>query len=70
MGNFENKKAIVLGGTSGIGLATAQILRDGGAEVIVGSRREGDIDGVECVQNDVLDREGQALLFEKNHCFY
>ena len=69
MGKFDNRKAIVLGGTSGIGLATVQMLRDGGAEVIAGSRRECEIEGVECVQIDVLDRKGLALLFEKNHGF-
>ena len=69
MANFENKKAIVLGGTSGIGLATTEMLRDAGAEVIAASRREADIDGVECVQVDVLDREGLSTLFEKNHGF-
>ena len=69
MPNFENKKAIVLGGTSGIGLAATEMLRDGGAEVIAGSRRECEIDGVECVQVDVLDREALAELFEKHHGF-
>ena len=47
MGQFTNKKAIVLGGTSGIGLSTTQMLRDAGAEVIAGSRRECEIDGIE-----------------------
>ena len=69
MANFENKKAIVLGGTSGIGLAAVEMLRDGGAEVIAGGRRQTEIDGVECVQVDVLDREALAALFEKHHGF-
>ncbi len=69
MPNFENKKAIVLGGTSGIGLAATEMLRDAGAEVVTGSRSECDIDGVECVQVDVLDREALRTLFEKHHGF-
>ncbi len=69
MADFSGKKAIVLGGTSGIGRATAEMLRDGGAEVIVGSRREAGLDGTECVQVDVLDRDGLATLFEKHAGF-
>ena len=69
MGQFTNKKAIVLGGTSGIGLSTTQMLCDAGAEVIAGSRREREIDGIECVQVDVLDREALSALFEKHHGF-
>ena len=35
MPDFENKKAIVLGGTSGIGLAATEMLRDAGAGRLV-----------------------------------
>lgn len=69
MSSFKNKKAIVLGGTSGIGLSAAEMLRDAGAEVIVAGRSEREIDGVEFVQVDVLDREALRLLFEKHHGF-
>ncbi|MCP4978919.1 MAG: SDR family oxidoreductase [Gammaproteobacteria bacterium] len=69
MSDFAGKKAIVLGGTSGIGLATTEMLLDGGAEVIAAGRRECEIDGVECVQVDVLDRAALAELFEKNNGF-
>ena len=69
MADFSNRKAIVLGGTSGIGLAATEMLRDGGAEVVAGGRRECEIDGVECVQVDVLDRVALDELFEKHHGF-
>jgi NAD(P)-dependent dehydrogenase (short-subunit alcohol dehydrogenase family) len=69
MSNFKNKKAIVLGGTSGIGLSAAEMLRDAGAEVIAGGRSDRQIDGIEYVQVDVLDREALRLLFEKHHGF-
>ncbi len=69
MADFSGKKAIVLGGTSGIGLATTEMLRDAGAQVIAGSRRESSIDGVDCVEIDVLDREGLGALFERHHGF-
>lgn len=69
MSKFENKKAIVLGGTSGIGLETAKFLLEGGAEVIVAGRREVDIEGMASEQVDVLDRAALSDLFEKYHGF-
>jgi NAD(P)-dependent dehydrogenase (short-subunit alcohol dehydrogenase family) len=40
MKRYEGKKVVIIGGTSGIGLATAKMLVDGGARVLVtGGRR-------------------------------
>ncbi len=69
MAKFSGNKAIVLGGTSGIGLETAKRLRDGGAEVIVCSRRQADIEGMTCERVDVLDRDALSALFEKHQGF-
>ncbi len=62
----QGKKALVFGGTSGIGLATTIKLRDAGAEVVAISRdpsKAGDIEGVTLKGCDVLDREALVALF-------
>jgi 3-hydroxy acid dehydrogenase / malonic semialdehyde reductase len=41
---LDGKRAIVTGASSGIGAATARALRDAGARVHTGSRREGNLD--------------------------
>jgi NAD(P)-dependent dehydrogenase (short-subunit alcohol dehydrogenase family) len=40
MGKYEGKKAVVIGGTHGMGLATAKALLDGGSEVLLTGRNE------------------------------
>ena len=40
MERYQGKKAVILGGTSGMGLATAKMLLDGGARVLVTGRSQ------------------------------
>ncbi len=44
---YENKKVVIIGGTSGIGLATAKMLVDGGARVLVTGRSQASLDMAE-----------------------
>ena len=71
--NPQGKRALVLGGTSGIGLAAARILADKGAQVIVMSRSDTNHERARAVlgadadirQLDVLDRDAMADLFKE-----
>ena len=57
-GNFSGKKALVFGGTSGIGLAVVHRLCEQGAEVVAISRdpsKAGDLAGVTLAACDVRD---------------
>jgi NAD(P)-dependent dehydrogenase (short-subunit alcohol dehydrogenase family) len=69
----SGKKALVFGGTSGIGLATAKQLVELGAEVISISRhpeKAGDgLEGISLQQCDVRDREALSELFQKHAPF-
>jgi len=68
---IQGKRAIVLGGTSGIGLETARQLASAGAEVVVGGRSQENRETAAEVlgpkasvrEVDVLDREALANLF-------
>jgi len=50
--DFEGRVALVTGGASGIGAATAERLRDGGARVAVFDRQRADGDAL-AIQGDV-----------------
>ena len=71
--NVAGKKAIIFGGTSGIGLATAKQLVKGGATVIAISRdpsKAGDVpDGITLAKCDVLDQEALVKLFSEHAPF-
>jgi NAD(P)-dependent dehydrogenase (short-subunit alcohol dehydrogenase family) len=44
MDKYDGKKAVVTGGTHGMGLATVQALIEGGAEVLLTGRNEQNLD--------------------------
>ena len=50
MNAFKNKIAVIIGGTSGMGLATAKMLLDGGARVLVTGRSK---EGVESAEKEL-----------------
>jgi NAD(P)-dependent dehydrogenase (short-subunit alcohol dehydrogenase family) len=62
---FENKKAIVAGGSSGIGLATAQLLANNKAQVTVTGRDAGKLKQVQQttgLQTQVVDSADRSAL--------
>jgi len=67
---IRNKRAIVLGGTSGIGLAAVEQLVAEGAEVIAGSRTERPLPrGAHFRAIDVLNRSALEQLFAQHAPF-
>ena len=50
MERYQGKKAVIIGGTSGMGLATAKMLLDGGARVLVTGRSKA---GLESAQKEL-----------------
>jgi NAD(P)-dependent dehydrogenase (short-subunit alcohol dehydrogenase family) len=57
MGIYAGKKAVIVGGTHGMGLATARMLLEGGAEVLVTGRNETNV----ARARDELGPRGHAI---------
>jgi len=72
MGSLDNQNVVVIGGTSGIGLATAVLAKQAGANVWAAGRSEERIAAcgaehpeVQFEQLDIHDNEALKALFEK-----
>lgn len=53
---YNGKRAVVVGGASGMGAAVAELVRDAGAEVVVMDRAPVTLDGVKSMQVDMSDK--------------
>jgi NAD(P)-dependent dehydrogenase (short-subunit alcohol dehydrogenase family) len=64
MERYQGKKAVIIGGTSGMGLATAKMLLDGGARVVVTGRSEAGLESARKVLGKdalVLSSDARSL---------
>jgi NAD(P)-dependent dehydrogenase (short-subunit alcohol dehydrogenase family) len=68
---LAGKKVVVVGGSSGIGLATAELAKQEGAEVVIASRSAEKLDaaagklGVKAIAADVTSDDSVANLFKQ-----
>jgi NAD(P)-dependent dehydrogenase (short-subunit alcohol dehydrogenase family) len=53
---YRGKRAVVVGGATGMGAATAELVQDAGAEVVVMDRAEVTLDGVKAISLDLSDK--------------
>ncbi len=53
---YDGKRAVVVGGATGMGAATAELVKDAGAEVVVMDRAEVTLGGVKPVHLDLSDK--------------
>jgi NAD(P)-dependent dehydrogenase (short-subunit alcohol dehydrogenase family) len=53
---YDGKRALVVGGATGMGAATAELVKDAGAEVVVMDRADVTLDGVKAIKLDLADK--------------
>jgi aldehyde dehydrogenase (NAD+) len=54
--SYRNKRALVVGGATGMGAAVAEVVRDAGAEVVVMDRAKITLAGVRAISIDLADK--------------
>src|SRR3954449_3560775 len=53
---YQGKRAVVVGGATGMGAAAAALVKDAGAEVVVMDRAEVTLEGVKSIKVDLADK--------------
>src|SRR3954466_861232 len=53
---YNGKRALVVGGATGMGAAVAELLKEAGAEVVVMDRAPVTLDGVKSIRVDLADK--------------
>ncbi|HKE76250.1 MAG TPA: SDR family oxidoreductase [Acidimicrobiales bacterium] len=53
---YDGKRALVVGGATGMGAAVAELVKDAGAEVVVMDRAEVTLEGVKAIRVDMSDK--------------
>ena len=54
--SYQGKRAVVVGGATGMGAAVAEVVKDAGAEVVVMDRAEITLPGVKTIKLDLSDK--------------
>jgi NAD(P)-dependent dehydrogenase (short-subunit alcohol dehydrogenase family) len=54
---YDGKRALIVGGATGMGAAVAAVVKDAGADVVVMDRAEIDLAGVTAIKVDMSDRD-------------
>ncbi|MDD9967299.1 MAG: SDR family NAD(P)-dependent oxidoreductase, partial [Myxococcales bacterium] len=54
--SYRGKRALVVGGATGMGAGVAQVVRDAGAEVVVMDRASVTLPGVRAISLDLADK--------------
>src|SRR5689334_16757439 len=62
---YRGKRALVVGGATGMGAAVAEVVRDAGAEVVVMDRNPIKLSGVKTISIDLAERGSIDAAVEK-----
>src|SRR3954466_7267193 len=63
--SFKGKRALVVGGATGMGAATAELVQDAGAEVVVMDRADITLPGVKAISLDLSDKASIDAAIEE-----